>query len=197
MAHSMKDKLTKNIIHGAIAILPIAALLFILTKLFVILNKILKPIEEQFNLHFAVSAVLVLVIIILAILMTCFLLGYLLQTKLGSKLVDRVDSRAKKALPGYEVISNILKSQTADDAAYPPALISLFADGIETLGFVMEDNGGDYLTVYIPSVPVVTVGAVHSVARTRVKYLNATNIDAANCITKWGLGLSKLRMKWP
>ncbi len=195
MAQSMKDKLTKNIIHGAIAILPIAALLFILTKLFVILKKILIPIEEQFHLHYAITAFLVLAILILVILMACFLLGYLLQTKLGSKLVDGIDSRAKKALPGYEVISNILKSHTADDAVYPPALISLFADGIETLGFVMEDNGGDYLTVYIPSVPVVTVGAVHSVVRNRVKLLNATNIDAANCITKWGLGLSELRMK--
>jgi uncharacterized membrane protein len=195
MAHSMKDKLAKTIIHGAIALLPIAALLFILTKLFVILKKILIPIEERFQLHYAISAVLVLAILIFAILAACLLIGYLLQTKLGSKLVDGIDSRAKKALPGYEVISNILKSHTANDAAYPPALISLFADGIETLGFVMEDNGGDYLTVYIPSVPVVTVGTIHSVARTRVKFLKATNIDAANCITKWGLGLSELRIK--
>jgi hypothetical protein len=68
-------------------------------------------------------------------------------------------------------------------------LSSLFTDGIETLGFVMEDNGGDYLTVYIVPVPVVTVGAIHSVAHTRVKFLNATNIGAANCITKSGIGI--------
>ena len=66
-------------------------------------------------------------------------------------------------------------------------LSSLFTDGIETLGFVMEDNGGDYLTVYIAPVPVVTVGALHSVAHTRVKFLNATNIGAASCITKSGI----------
>jgi len=191
----MKDKITKKIIHGAIAILPIAALLYILIKLFGILKKVLMPIEEQFQLSYTISTILVLVILIFAILMACFLLGHLLNTKLGSKLVDRVDHHAKNALPGYEVISNMLKGHEANNVVYPPALISLFADGVETLGFVMEDNGGDYLTVYIPSVPVVTVGAMHSVARTRVKILNATNIDAANCITKWGLGLSELRLK--
>jgi uncharacterized membrane protein len=193
MTLSKKDKFTKTLIHGAIAILPIGVVVFILIKLYVILKKILGPIEDYFHLHYAIAAVLVLVISVFTILFVCYLLGYLLQTKLGSKLVDGIDSRARKALPGYEIISNTLKSRSANNIAYPPALISLFSPGTETLGFIMEDDGGDYLTVFIPSVPIITVGAIHSVERSRVKLIAGSNIDAANCITKWGLGLSDLR----
>ncbi len=195
MAATKKDKLTKNIIRGAVAILPIGVVTFILIKLFVVLKKILIPIEDYFHLHYAIAAVLVLVISVFIILIICYMLGYLLQTRLGSKLVDGIDTRARKALPGYEVVSSILKSHSTNDKAYPPALISLFGPGVDTLGFIMEDNGGDYLTVFIPSVPVVTVGAIQSVERALVKPLNGSNIDAANCITKWGLGLSDLREK--
>lgn len=193
MATSKKDKYIKAIIHGAIALLPIGVVTFILIKIFVVLKKILIPIENYFHLHYAIAAVLVLLSSIFTILLLCFMLGYLLQTGPGSRLVDGIDIRARKALPGYAVVSNILKSHSANDKVYPPALISLLGPDVDTLGFIMEDNGGDYLTVFIPSVPVVTVGTIQSVKRALVKPLNRSNIDAANCITKWGLGLSELR----
>jgi uncharacterized membrane protein len=193
MTTSKKDKYIKAIVHGAIALLPIGVVTFILIKIFIVLKKILIPIENYFHLHYAIAAVLVLLISIFTILLLCFMLGYLLQTGPGSRLVDGIDIRARKALPGYAVVSNILKSHSANDKVYPPALISLLGPDVDTLGFIMEDNGGDYLTVFIPSVPVVTVGTIQSVKRALVKPLNGSNIDAANCITKWGLGLSELR----
>jgi uncharacterized membrane protein len=193
MTASRKEKIIQSIVHGAIAILPIGVVFFILIKLFVILRKILVPIDEYLGLNYVIGAVLVLVILVFSILLACYMLGRIFQTRLGNKLVESIDNRAKEAIPGYEIVSNVLKSHTADNKAYPPALISLFGPGTDTLGFIMEDNGGDYLTVFIPSVPVVTVGAIHSVERSRVKLIKGTQMDAANCITKWGLGLSELR----
>jgi uncharacterized membrane protein len=57
----------------------------------------------------------------------------------------------------------------------------------------MEDEGDPYLTVYVPSAPVMTVGAIHVVERTRVQLIKGSSMDAANCITQWGLGLKEFR----
>ena len=77
--------------------------------------------------------------------------------------------------------------------SFPPALITLLAPGTAVLGFVMEDEGDPYLTVYVPSAPVMTVGAIHVVERSRVKLIEGSSMDAANCVTQWGLGLKDFR----
>lgn len=61
------------------------------------------------------------------------------------------------------------------------------------LGFVMEDDGGRYMTIFVPTAPVMTAGAIHIVERSRVNLIEASNIQAANCVTQWGLGLNKFR----
>jgi uncharacterized membrane protein len=57
----------------------------------------------------------------------------------------------------------------------------------------MEDEGDDYLTVFVPSAPVQTAGAVHLVERSRVQLIKGSSMDAANCVVQWGLGLKKFR----
>ena len=65
--------------------------------------------------------------------------------------------------------------------------------GTAVLGFVMEDEGDPFLTVYVPSAPIMTAGAIHVVERSRVQLIKGSSMDAANCIGQWGLGLKKFR----
>jgi hypothetical protein len=39
----------------------------------------------------------------------------------------------------------------------------------------------------------MTAGAIHVVERSRVKLIEGSSKDAANCVTQWGLGLKKFR----
>jgi uncharacterized membrane protein len=56
----------------------------------------------------------------------------------------------------------------------------------------MEDSGDSHVVVFVPSTPVVTVGAVHVVERSRVRMIDAKGRDAAECIGQWGLGVREL-----
>ena len=77
--------------------------------------------------------------------------------------------------------------------SYPPALVTLFAPGTAVLGFVMEDEGDPYLTVFVPTAPVMTAGAIYVVERSRVQLIEGSRVDAAKCVTQWGMGLKTFR----
>jgi uncharacterized membrane protein len=46
--------------------------------------------------------------------------------------------------------------------------------------------------VYVPSVPVLTVGNLFVVERERVTRLKAGAKEVADCISQWGLGSDKI-----
>ena len=70
-------------------------------------------------------------------------------------------------------------------------MIRLFGPGTAVLGFVMEDVDDSHVTVFIPSTPVLTVGAVHIVERSRVRMIDGNAKAAAECIGQWGLGMQE------
>ena len=93
-------------------------------------------------------------------------------------------------IPGYEIIASLLRGIAGNKMSYPPALITLSAPGTALLGFVMEDKGDPYLTIFVPTAPMMTTGAIHVVERSRVRPIEGSSIDAANCVTRWSLGPS-------
>jgi len=52
-------------------------------------------------------------------------------------------------VPGYQIIANLLRGIAGDKMTYPPALVTLSAPGTAVLGFIVEDEGDPYLTVYV------------------------------------------------
>jgi uncharacterized membrane protein len=99
----------------------------------------------------------------------------------------------RDVIPGYEIITSLLRGMAGQKMSYAPALVTLSAPGTAVLGFVMEDEGDEYLTIFVPTAPVMTAGAIHIIERSRVQLIDASSMDAANCITQWGMGLKKLR----
>ncbi len=191
--NTFASQVRTNIIYGAIALLPVAALIFILVKLFGIMEKLSEPLSPYLSTNPFFGTVLLIALTIFTLLGLCYLFGVLVNTQLGALSFEKVESRIRDIIPGYEIITSLLRGIAGDKMSYPPALITLFAPGTAVLGFIMEDDGDPYLTVFVPTAPVMTAGAIHVVERSRVQLLEGSSVDAANCVTQWGLGLKKFR----
>jgi uncharacterized membrane protein len=192
----MKDIISRirtNIFYGAIALLPVVVLAFIIFKLFEILQKLLDGLSPYLSTSSLLGIGLLLLVTILTLLSLCFLFGVFVNTGIGALLIKRMSTGLSENIPGYNIISNLMSGMAGGKMSYPPALITLFAPGSASLGFVMEDVGGEYLTVFIPLAPIMTVGAIHLVERNRVQLIEGSSINAANCVTQWGMGLEKFR----
>ncbi len=189
----LQSRIRTNIIYGAIALLPVAALVYILIKLFGFLETLAEPLSPYLGTYPLLKTVLLLGLTLFTLLALCYLFGALINTQLGALSFEKLETRLRDNIPGYQIVANLLRGIAGKEMSYPPALITLSAPGTAVLGFIVEDEGDPYLTVYVPSAPVLTAGAIHVVERSRVQMIEGSSPEAANCVTQWGLGLKKFR----
>ncbi|MGI9386967.1 MAG: DUF502 domain-containing protein [Methyloligellaceae bacterium] len=178
-----------NILYGTILLIPVAAFILIAYYIFGIWREILRPLSEQLGLSTIESRALAFVLALGILLTFCFIIGALLRTRLGTWTFEKIESRLLNHLPGYNMLATLLRGFAEDHENYRPALVTLISDGPAALAFVMEDNGGGHLTVFVPSAPMMTVGSIYLVERNRVQALEGSAIGAANIISQWGVGL--------
>jgi uncharacterized membrane protein len=194
----LKNPIARKILHGALGIVPVAIIVFVLVQAFLLMMKVLKPLGQMLHVDGYLYLILIIIGFFGAVLLLCYLLGHLFATRLGEKFSNIVEERARAMIPGYEIIARVLRNHDSDVESYQPAFVTLGAEGVEAFGFIMDDpEDSPYVTVFIPSVPVATVGSVHTVTRDRARPVDISHIEAANYITKWGVGLATLRNMTP
>ena len=186
------SRIRNNLIFGAIALLPLLIIAFAFYKVHGVTKKAATAIAPVLGDSALYGTGVILMMTVLSLLLLCFVLGALVTSRFGASIFNKVQSAFGHVIPGYDVVTNLMRGVAGGKNAYPPVLVSLFAPGSSVLGFVMEDNGGPCLTVFVPSTPVATVGTLHIIERDRVQMLNVSSKDAAECVTQWGIGMTAL-----
>ncbi len=183
-----KSVFRTNIIYGVLVLVPLAVIVLLLAEIVEILEKIAEPLDLQS----ATSVIGAIIIALLLVLLICFIVGAIVRTRLGSWSLERFERTILFQIPGFQIISNALKGFAEKKTAYRAALVQLYGPGTGVLGFVMEENDNGSVTVFVPSVPTLTVGSLHVVDHERVTMLEASSIDVTNCISQWGIGSQKI-----
>lgn len=185
---NIKNSFKTNVIYGLLVLVPSAIVFLLLEKIIELLEKIFVVFKFETTLSFVFAIMSGL----LLLLTLCFVAGALVRTRIGSWSLEGLERKVLKQIPGYEIISNVLKGFAEKRTAYPAALIRLYGQGTAVLGFIMEDNHNGSLTVFVPSAPALTMGSLHVVDRERVTILEAGGMDVTNCISQWGIGSQKI-----
>ena len=152
-----------NLIYGAIVLIPISIVIVVVVQLFEFLDEV----AEALALRSALDAGMAMLLIFFLLLLTCYLTGAFIHTRLGTWSFERLENRVLKQVPLYKVISGILKGYAAREIKHQPALIQTGIPGAAQMGIVIEENDNETVTVFIPSVPMLTVGTLFVVERAR------------------------------
>ncbi len=179
-----------NILYGVLVLIPVAAFILIAYYFFGIWNSILLPLSDQIGLSTLESRLLAAGLAFGALLIVCFILGAIIRTRLGIWTFEKLETNFLSYLPGYAVLSNILRGFVDDKNTYKPALVTVVPGGAAMLGFVVEDSDPQHVTVFVPSAPMMTIGQIYLVQHDRVQLIDGTRIDAASCVSQWGIGLA-------
>lgn len=177
-----------NLVYGLVALMPVGVGIFVLVKMVELLELLGKQLGLDSSL--GVGAVILLALLVLLILV--YIIGALIRTRIGSWTYEKFERNLLSQIPGYKIVSSVLKGFVETNDSYLPAMIRLYDPGTAVLGFVMEKNDNDTLTVFVPSTPAMTMGHVHIVVRERVTLLDASHIDVVSSITDWGVGTGKV-----
>ena len=183
-----KSVFRTNIIYGVLVLVPMAVIVLLLAEIVEILEAIAEPLDLQST----ISVIGAIIIALLLVLSICFVVGALVRTRIGSWSMDKFEHTLLQKIPGYRIISNALKGFAEKKTAYRAALVSLYGPGTGVLGFIMEENDNGSLTVFVPSVPTLTVGSLHVVDKDRITLLDAGSMDVGDCISQWGIGSQRI-----
>jgi uncharacterized membrane protein len=183
-----KSVFRTNVIYGLLVLVPAAIIFLLLVKIVEILENMAAPL----NLESSTNVVVAILLGLLLLLLLCFVVGAFVRTRIGSWSLERLEGKILNQIPGYEIISNMLRGFAEKRTAYPAAMVRLYGPGTAVLGFIMEENENGSLTVFVPSAPALTVGSLHVVDRERVTILEAGFMDVTNCISQWGIGLQNI-----
>jgi uncharacterized membrane protein len=183
-----KSVLKTNVIYGLIVLVPAAIIVLLLSKIV----EILETAAAALNLQSAVSVTISIILGILLLLSFCFAVGALVRTRLGSLSLEKFERTVLTQIPGYEIISNVLKGFAEKRTAYHAATVRLFGPGTAVFGFIMEENENGTVTVFVPSAPTMTMGSVHVVDSELVTVLEGGAVDVTNCVSQWGIGSRKI-----
>jgi uncharacterized membrane protein len=183
-----KSVFRTNVIYGVLVLVPLAVIVLLLAEIVEILEKIAEPLDLQSTIS-VVGAIIIALLLVFAV---CFVVGALVRTRIGSWSMDRFERTLLLKIPGYQIISNALKGFAEKRTAYRAALIQLYGPGTGVLGFVMEENDNGSFTVFVPSVPTLTMGSLHVVDKDLITLLEAGSMDVGDCISQWGIGSQRI-----
>ncbi len=185
MKNPSKYSTMGTVVYGVLIIVPVAIIFLLLVKMTEILEKVAIPLGLESSFGAAIALVIVAVVAILLVLLFGWIVGSIVRRVVS---YEKFESSILNEVPGYQIIANIVRGFSEGKTSYPPALIELHGPSVAALGFVMEEHANGRATVYIPSVPVLTVGNIFVVELDRITRLDAGAKEVADCISQWGIG---------
>ncbi len=183
-----KKTFKTNVIYGLIILIPLTIIVLIIVKIVEILDGLAVSLGIQSVAGVGIAIIMALILLILS----CFVIGVFVRTRIGSWSHEKLENAGLKRLPGYQIISNILKGFAENNSSYPAAMVQLYGPGTAVLGFIMEESDSASVTVFVPTTPVITIGNIYIVDRERVTRLDVTANDVTECISQWGVGAQKI-----
>jgi uncharacterized membrane protein len=179
-----------TLLGGVLVIAPVAAIVFILAKVATILRHILEPVADKLpaSIHFPYMTELV------AVLVICFLAGLLIRTAAGRWVGGLIERHVFEKFPGYTLIKALMGRSLGGsmDQAAIPALAEMEEGLVPAL--IIERHHDGYVTVFVPSPPVPTVGQSYVFASSKVHPVDISLPKFVSCIAKWGVGAQEMRL---
>lgn len=189
MSKKPRHSTAATVIYGLFILVPLAVVFLLLVKLTEILEKIAAPLGLESSVGAAIALVLAVIAAVLVVGLLSWIAGSMMRRLVS---FQKFESTILDQIPGYQIVANVVKGFSDDGASYPPALIELQGVGVAAFGFVMEEHESGKATVYIPTTPVLTVGAIYVVERDRITLLDAGASEVVDCISQWGMGSKKI-----
>jgi uncharacterized membrane protein len=184
------DFLKTTALGGLLVLLPFLLLVMFLTEVMGLLVALATPIADLLfppgELEKLNSPVLIAVALLVG---ASFLVGLAWRAALGRRVGRWIERAVLERLPAYAAFKNLTRGfvNTDENAAFKPALL-ITTEGDRVFIYVVEDLGGDRLTVLVPWAPTAFSGIVKIVDRSRVEMLDANIGEVSKVLSYWGVG---------
>ena len=182
-----------TLLGGLVVVMPAVILTMVFLWLFNLIMDLVQPLADLVSLGTNITGILASIIAISLILSVCFLVGLFVKTRIGKFLHEFVEREVFTRIPGYRVLREIIQHFVGEsDLPFSSVvLINPFGTGSWMTGFVTDNSGRDYVTVFVPTGPNPTSGNIYHVNRSEVVNVEASVEDGMQTVIGCGVGSSR------
>ena len=126
-----------------------------------------------------------------------FVLGIAVKTGMGRFVQQHLEARILAFAPGYKLIKEtVLQFMGRKKSPFSSvALVQLYESRTMVTAFITDDEGGDHVTVFVPTGPNPTSGQIFHVERQFVHPADVGVEEAMRSIISCGAGSGALLSK--
>ncbi len=182
-----------TIVGGALYLLPIVVVAFVLGKLHGVTVKLIRPLTEEVELHDIGGINVARLLAIVVIMLACFVAGLFARTDVAQRFVGWLEGAILSNLPGYSLVSS-LGSEIVGSGDTRPAMKVVLArveDALQ-LGLLVEWIDPAHAAVFIPDAPNPKSGGVYIMGKDRFELVDMSIPEAMKCIKGLGVGSTAL-----
>lgn len=181
-------------IGGLVVMLPITLFIVAARLIFTFIANIVEPIGNLFNFSSTIAVWIVQLLSIAIVIFAFFLIGLFVRTEFGNKYFKTLEETWLMPLPLYSTIRETVRQFIGRDKMpfSQVVLADVFGGGTLTTGFITDELGNDYYTIFIPTAPNPTNGFVFHVHRSKLKFIDVRPEEALRTVIGLGTGSSAL-----
>ena len=180
-----------TIAGGILFLIPLGVVVLVLSKVFGVIEPFSEVLVKRWPITKVAGVGIASITSIILLLLICLIAGLFIKTRFVQRVIRLLEDHVLIYIPGYSSIkaisSNVLTKEGTDK--WKPA--SVFIDDNELICFVIDESE-NYCTVFMPSAPSPSSGAVGAREKSKVTYLPLTVNEAFLMIRQYGKGAGSL-----
>ena len=187
----MKEFLKTTVIGGTLFLLPVGAILFILSYALRLVRSVAVPISNSLHLDQlggATGAGAATVLSVLMLVLISFAAGIVARTTVGRRITQWSENSLLGRFPQYQLMKSVAEGLAHIESAsgLKPALVSI-GDGWQ-IGYLLEQLENDWVAVFLPQAPTPRSGNIMYLPANRVRPLGITMVQAISIVKAIGVG---------
>jgi uncharacterized membrane protein len=177
-------------------VLPLIVVFGLLTKAVMGVHAAAHSLMEKLTGQESEAAHFPIIFAVLLLVAVSFAFGLAMISQRGQAAGTWFERTVLLRVPGYAAVRAIVGglAGASHEGVVKSGLLTV-DPGIEAFVLVIEDHGGDHLTVFIPGSPNPGSGNVQIVRKDLVRILNVRMTDIGVTLQQWGVGAAKVLAK--
>jgi uncharacterized membrane protein len=181
-----------TLLGGALFLVPIVVLIFLVGKILDLAHKVADPVAEQIPLGSVMGVKMPVLVSIIVVVMVCFVAGIISRGVLMKKFIETLENWVLSNIPGYQLLKSTSESMLGleDEQGHTPVFVRF--DDEWQIGLKVDELENGLVAVFIPDAPVPRAGTLLFLPADRVIPTDVQLTDALKCVKDFGGGSKEL-----
>jgi len=176
-----------TIAGGILFLIPFGVIVLILSKVFGFIEPFSEELVKRWPITKLAGVGIASITSIIFLLLICLIAGLFIKTRFVQRAIKFLEDHVLIYIPGYSSIKAISSNVLTKESTHKWKPASVFIDDNEIICFVIDESE-NYCTVFMPSAPSPSSGAVGAREKSKVTYLPLTVNETFLMIRQYGQG---------